>query len=59
MSDEEKMIGRIKAVLYASEIVVNEAKPKGVRDAVIMAKETAYDHIVGIINDPSYCPWQE
>lgn len=59
MSNEEKMIGRIKAVLGASEDVIAYAKPKGQLDTVLRAKEIAYDHIVGIINDPSYCPWQE
>ena len=59
MSEQELIIGRIKAILYASEEVISLAKPKGLRDTVIIAKETAYDHIVGIINDPSYCPWQE
>ena len=59
MTDEEKQIGRIKAVLYASEEVVKRAKPHGDRETVMMAKETAYDHIKGIVEDSGWCPWAE
>lgn len=52
-------IGRIEAVLYASEEVIKRAKQKGQRDTELMAKETAYDHIKGIMEDPGWCPWQE
>ena len=59
MNDMEMQIGRIQAVLYASEEVVKRAKRTGDRETVMMAKETAYDHIKGIMEDPGWCPWQE
>ena len=59
MNDMEMQIGRIQAVLYASEEVVKRAERTGDRGTVIMAKETAYDHIRGIMEDPGWCPWQE
>lgn len=59
MTDEEKIIGKINAILYASEDTIASAKPKGLLDTVLRTKEWAYDLIVGVINDPSYCPWQE
>lgn len=52
-------LGRINAVLGATEEVVKRAKPYNDRKTIMMAKETAYDHIKGIMEDPSYCPWQE
>lgn len=59
MNDMEMQIGRIQAVLYASEEVITRAKRTGDRETVMMAKETAYDHIRGIMEDPGWCPWQE
>ena len=52
-------LGRINAVLYASELTITKAKEYNDRSTILMAKETAYDHIKGIMEDPSYCPWQE
>lgn len=59
MVKEKMQIGRIEAVLYASEEVVARAKRTGDRGTELMAKETAYDHIKGIMEDPGWCPWQE
>lgn len=59
MNDMEMQIGRIQAVLYASEETIKRAKQEGQRDTELMAKETAYDHIKGIMEDPGWCPWQE
>lgn len=59
MTNEEKIVGRIKAILYASETVIAEAKPRGLRDTVMSAKELAYDQILGVVEDPAWCPWQE
>lgn len=59
MVKEKMQIGRIEAVLYASEETIKQAKKAGDRETVIMAKETAYDHIKGIMDDPDWCPWQE
>ncbi|MBQ1297422.1 MAG: hypothetical protein IIY21_25485 [Clostridiales bacterium] len=59
MIKEKMQIGRIEAVLYASEEVIKRAKQEGQRDTELMAKETAYDHIKGIMEDPGWCPWQE
>lgn len=59
MNNTEMQIGRIQAVLYASEEVIKRAKPLGDRETELMAKETAYDHIKGIMEDPGWCPWAE
>lgn len=59
MVKEKMQIGRIEAVLYASEEVIKRAKQAGQRDTELTAKETAYDHIKGIMEDPGWCPWQE
>ncbi len=59
MVKEKMQIGRIEGVLYASEETIKKAKQKGQRDTELMAKETAYDHIKGIMEDPGWCPWQE
>ena len=59
MKSESMQIGRIRAILEAAESVVACAKKHNDIDTVKMAKETAYDSILGIINDPAYCPWQE
>lgn len=55
----DKQVNRIRAVLYASEEVVSRALKHGDKETILMAKETAYDHIKGIIDDVAYCPWQE
>lgn len=59
MTVEEKKIGRIRAVLSASEEVIGRAKKVNQKDVISIAMETAYEHIKGIIDDVSYCPWQE
>lgn len=59
MKKESMQMGRIMAVLKASEDVITSAKKHDNHDVIKMAKESAYDHIIGIINDPAYCPWQE
>lgn len=59
MSAEEKLIGRIKALLEASEEVIASASKYHNSEVVYMAKETAYDRIKGIIDDPAFNPWQE
>lgn len=59
MTNEEIQIGRIKAVLYAAEEVIKRAKPHSNKETIISAKEVAYDHILGIVEDVAYCPWQE
>lgn len=59
MTDSEKQIGRIKAVLSATEEVLERARVYGDQHTEMMAKETAYDHIKGIADSVDYCPWQE
>lgn len=59
MNTAERQAGRIHAVISAAEEVISRAKPLGDRETVMMAKETAYDHIKGIMEDPGWCPWQE
>ena len=59
MTDCERQLGRIKAVLSASEEVLERAKVSGDKYTIMMAKETAYDHIKGIADSVDYCPWQE
>ena len=59
MNDMEMQIGRIQAVLYASEEVVKRAKRTRDRGTELMAKETAYEHIKGIMENPGWCPWAE
>jgi len=59
MSTEEKLIGRIKALLEASEEVIKSAGKFNNIEVVHMAKETAYDRIKGVIEDPGFNPWQE
>jgi len=43
------VLGRIEAVLYASETVVNH--PRVDEDTKLMTKEYAYDNIVKILKD--------
>ena len=59
MTTEEKLIGRIRAILGASEEVISSARKYNDINVVGIAKETAYDRIKGIIEDPEYNPWQE
>ena len=54
MNNLELKIGRINAVLYASEEVIKRTEDKG---TILMAKEVAYDQIIQIMNDK--CPWKE
>jgi len=54
MNDKELKIGRINAVLYASEEVISRTDDKGI---ILMAKETAYDQIKQIMDNK--CPWKE
>lgn len=54
--NREMQIGRIEAVIEAAEEVL---KRNVDRETKLMAKETAYDHIKGIVEDEGYCPWQE
>jgi len=54
MNNLELKIGRINAVLYASEEVISRTSDKGI---ILMAKETAYDQIKQIMNNK--CPWKE
>ena len=54
MNDKELKIGRINAVLYASEEVIRRTSEHGTQ---LMIKETAYDQIKSIMNGK--CPWQE
>lgn len=56
MNNTEMQIGRIQAVILATEEVISQAKTIGDKN---MAKGTAYDHIKGIMEEPGWCPWQE
>ena len=53
MDNTTMKIGQINAVLYASEEVIRRTEDKG---TILMAKETAYDHIKAILADK--CPWK-
>lgn len=55
MTKTELQIGRIDAVLYAAEELLKRTNDKETRQ---MAKETAYDHIKGILDDPDWFPWK-
>ena len=59
MNDAERQIGRIKAIMEASEDVITRAKEYGNTGAITVAIETAYERVKGIIDDPGYNPWQE
>lgn len=48
MTDEEKQIGRIRAVLSASEDVIAISKKHHNIANILLAKETAYDSILKI-----------
>lgn len=54
MNDKELKIGRINAVLYASEDCISRTDDKG---TILMIKETAYDQIRQIMDGK--CPWKE
>ena len=55
MTKTELQIGRIDAVLYAAEELLKCTNDKETRQK---AKETAYDHIKGILDDPDRFPWK-
>ena len=59
MTEAEKQIGRIRAVLEAAEDVIAGARISNSRDTIAMAKETAYDSIKGIVTEEAFNPWQE
>lgn len=59
MTEAERQIGRIKALFEASEELITSARKYGNAGAISVAKETAYDHVKGIIEDVGYNPWQE
>lgn len=54
MSEAEKIIGRIIALVEVAEETVERAKKSGDRYTVDMAKATAYDHIKGILEEGEY-----
>lgn len=54
MNEHDMKIGQINAVIYAAEEVINRVKDVG---TILMAKETAYDHIKQIM--AGKVPWQE
>lgn len=51
MSDKEKLLGRIKAIIEVADQTVERAKKNGDRMSVAMAKEVAYDHIKRIAEE--------
>ena len=55
MTKTEIQIGRIDAVLYATEDLLKRTNDKETRQ---MAMETAYDHIKGIVEDVEWYPWK-
>ena len=54
MNSYELKVGRINAVLYASEDTIKSTNDKGI---ILMAKEIAYDQIKQIMDGK--CPWKE
>ena len=54
MNDKELKIGRINAVLYASEDTIKSTNDKSI---ILLAKEIAYDQIKQIMEGK--CPWKE
>ena len=54
MSKNDTTVGRIEAVIFAAESIINRCPD---RETEINAKETAYDHIKNIINGT--CPWEQ
>lgn len=60
MTDEEKIVSRIRSIMQASEETVNKLnKYRHDREDVLIAKEVAYDHIKGVLEDVGFNPWQE
>lgn len=57
--NNEVILGRIIAIMNAAEDVIERAKACNDVSTIMMAKDTAFDHVSGILKDPAYCPWQE
>ena len=51
MTESEKKIGRIKAIIEVADETVERAKTHGDKISVDMAKATAYDHIKRIVEE--------
>lgn len=51
MSEVEKVLGRIKAIIEVADQTVERAKVHGDKISVAMAKEVAYDHIRRIVEE--------
>lgn len=51
MSEVEKVLGRIKAIIEVADQTVEKAKVHGDKISVAMAKEVAYDHIRRIVEE--------
>lgn len=60
MTDDEKIVSRIRAIMSASEETVAKLnKYRNDREDILLAKEVAYDHIKGVLEDVGFNPWQE
>ena len=60
MTNEEKIVNRITGVLKASEDTIRDLSDfRDKRFCELIAKEMAYEHIKGIIEDVGYNPYQE
>lgn len=59
MTDEEKIVGRIRSIMKASEETVNKLNKYLHEKDILKAKEVAYDHIKGVLEDVGFNPWQE
>ena len=51
MTESEKKISRIKAIIEVADDTVERAKTNGDKFSVDMAKSTAYDHIKRIMDE--------
>ena len=51
MTESEKKISRIKAIISVADETVERAKTHGDKYSVDMAKSTAYDHIKRIMEE--------
>ena len=51
MTETEKKISRIKAIIEVADETVERAKTHGDKFSVDMAKATAYDHIKRIMDE--------
>ena len=51
MTESEKKISRIKAIISVADETVERAKTHGDKISVDMAKATAYDHIKRIMDE--------